>query len=114
MDDQGTNREGVGGVKTLEAMAFVLATTVSQVVIGVLLYRQRVVYGGNAVLDSDFAIFFLPMLIAIAVNTFIIGVAMPVKWNPTKRYAAACVLAILAGVVSEAVYFFVAFNTYGT
>jgi hypothetical protein len=114
MDDQGTNQESGGSVKTLGAMAFVLVTTVSQVVIGVLLYRQRVVDGGNAIWDSDFAIFFLPMLFAIAVNTFMLGVAMPVKWNPAKRYAAACALAILVGVVSEAVYFFVAFNTYGT
>jgi hypothetical protein len=101
-------------MKVSLATVFVAAVAISHVIIGVMLYRQRLVDGGNAVWDSDFAIFLFPMLVAIAVNAFIIGAAMPAKWKPAARYATACALAILVGFVSEYFYFFVALNTYGT
>ena len=106
MDDQGTDREGGGIMKTLFATFLALITVVGHIITGVLFYRY--VWG------SDFVVFFLPTLIAIAVNTLIIGTAMPAKWRSVSKYAVAIAVAVVVGIVAEMVSLTVAFNMYGT
>lgn len=101
-------------MKRLEAIGFVLATAVCQVVIVVLLYRQRRI-SGSLIASSDFAVFLAPVLIAVLINTFFIVLAIPITWKSrTVRYATASVLAILVAAISQWLSLVVAFNTYGT
>jgi hypothetical protein len=93
-------------MKTSLAALLVLATVVCHVIIGVLFYRY--VWG------PDFVVFFLPALTAIGVNTLLIGAAMPGAWKAIAKYAAACGLAVVAGIIAEIVCLTIAFNMYGT
>jgi hypothetical protein len=106
MDDQRTERENGGRFSALSALLLVCAATASQAVLGFLFYRF--------VDAPDYVVIFLSAIIGIVVYTLIIRAAMPARWSPIKKYAAACSLSVVLGIVAEMVALTVAFNMYGT
>jgi hypothetical protein len=111
MDDQRADR--AGGMNKLSAAVLVLVTAVGQAVIGFLLYRARHV-SDNELWNSDFLVFFAPVLCAVAINTVFISPLLPEKWNAIRNVAVAFVLAAFLGIVAHVVCLIAAFNTYGT
>jgi hypothetical protein len=80
--------------------------------VGVLLYRQRFV-SHSSIWHYDSSIFFLPAILALFVNAWIIGVAIPNNWHPGVKGIATCTLAALATFLAFWAYMVVALNTYG-
>ena len=82
-------------------------------VVGFLLYRGRRLTELE-ILDSDFLVFHLPLLLALLANGWVIRPALPERLSRSGRTVAACFLAVPVTLIPLWTYAFFALNTYGS
>ena len=90
-----------------------LVVAIIYIVVGALLYRQRII-SHIATWNSDFLVFYLPALLAVAANGWIIGASFPPGLPTVVRGTVTCVLAIAATLIAASIYASIVFSAYGT